>query len=124
MARDVAIANGALGHRAPRWRVPTREEKVAKGYLIAQIEVHDARAYQEYGEKVPATLVGYEGEFLVRGGRIEPLEGDGPPQRTVVLEFPSLARARVWYESKGYQALIPLRQAAAVTHSFLVEGDD
>ena len=25
---------------------------MAKGYLIAQIEIHDARAYQEYGEKV------------------------------------------------------------------------
>ena len=95
---------------------------MAKGYLIAQIEVHDSRAYQEYGEKVAATLVGYEGEFLVRGGRIEPLEGDGSPQRTVVLEFPSLARARDWYESDGYQALIPLRHAAAATHSFLVEG--
>ena len=97
---------------------------MAKGYLIAQIEIHDAKAYQAYAEKVRATLAGYEAEFLVRGGRIEPLEGEDPPQRTVVLEFPNLARARDWYESEGYQALIPLRQAAAVTNSFLVEGDD
>ena len=97
---------------------------MAKGYLIARIEVHDARAYQAYAEKVAASLVGYDAEFLVRGGRIEPLEGDDPLPRAVVLGFPSLARARDWYESKGYQALIPLRQAAAVTHSFLVEGAD
>lgn len=97
---------------------------MAKGYLIGQIGVHDARAYQEYAQKVPASLVRYEGEFLVRGGGTETLEGDAPLQRIVVLEFPSLSRARDWYESEGYQALIPVRQAAAVTHSFLVEGDD
>ena len=97
---------------------------MAKGYLVSQVEVHDPEAYREYAEKVPATLVDYEGSFLVRGGRIEPLEGEAPPQRTVVLEFPNLARAREWYESEGYQALIPLRQAAAVTRSFLVEGPD
>ena len=97
---------------------------MAKGYLISQVDVHDTEAYREYGAKVPATLVGSEGRFLVRGGRIEPLEGDAPPQRTVVLEFPSLAHARNWYESDAYQALIPLRHAAAVTRSFLVEGPD
>jgi uncharacterized protein (DUF1330 family) len=101
-----------------------REDTMAKGYLIAQVEVHDTEAYREYGEKVPATLVPFEGRFLVRGGRIEPLEGDAPPQRTVVLEFPSLDHARNWYESDAYQALIPLRHAAAVTRNFLVEGPD
>ena len=97
---------------------------MAKGYLIAEVDVHDTEAYREYAAKVPATLVGFEGRFLVRGGRIEPLEGDAPPQRIVVTEFPSLAHARDWYESDAYQALIPLRHAAGVTRSFLVEGPD
>ena len=100
------------------------EGTMAKGYMVAQVDVHDTEAYQEYGAKVPATLVEFEGRFLVRGGRIEPLEGDAPPQRTVVIEFPSLAHARNWYHSDAYQALIPLRHAAAETRSFLVEGPD
>lgn len=97
---------------------------MAKGYLIAQVDVLDTEAYREYAAKVPGTLVGFEGRFLVRGGRIEPLEGDAPPPRTVVLEFPSLAHARNWYHSEAYQELIPLRHAAGVTRSFLVEGPD
>jgi uncharacterized protein (DUF1330 family) len=123
-----------MGQCGREWRHPpviasrddgaNPEGTMAKGYLIAQVEVHDPEAYQEYGAKVPATLVGFDGRFLVRGGRIEPLEGDPPPQRTVVLEFPSLAHARDWYESDAYQALIPLRHAAAVTRNFLVEGPD
>ena len=97
---------------------------MAKGYMIAQVDVHDTEAYREYAAQVPATVVPFEGTFLVRGGRFEPLEGDPPPQRTVVLEFPSLAHARNWYESDAYQALIPLRHAAAVTRNYLVEGPD
>jgi len=97
---------------------------MAKGYMIAHVEVHDPEAYKEYAEKVPATVLPYGGKFLVRGGRIEPLEGDAPPGRTVVTEFPSLAHARDWYHSDAYQALIPLRHAAAVTRNFLVEGPD
>jgi uncharacterized protein (DUF1330 family) len=97
---------------------------MAKGYLIAQVDVHDPEAYREYAAQVAGTLDGTEGKFLVRGGRIEPLEGEAPPQRTVVLEFPSMADARNWYESDAYQALIPIRHAAAVTRSFLVEGPD
>jgi uncharacterized protein (DUF1330 family) len=97
---------------------------MAKGYMIAQVEVHDTEAYREYATRVPATVAAFGGEFLVRGGRIEPLEGDAPPQRTVVIEFPSLAQARDWYESDAYQALIPLRHAAAVTRNYLVEGPD
>ena len=49
---------------------------MAKGYLIARIEVHDETAYREYAQKVSATLVGYEGKFLVRGGKTEPPEGE------------------------------------------------
>jgi uncharacterized protein (DUF1330 family) len=97
---------------------------MTKTYMIAQVDVHDPEAYKEYAAKVPPTLVEFEGKFLVRGGRIEPVEGDAPPQRTVVLEFPSLEHARGWYESDAYQALIPLRHAAAVTRSFFVEGPD
>ena len=97
---------------------------MAKGYMVAQIEVHDTEVYREYASKVPATVAAFEGEFLVRGGRIEPLEGDPPPPRTVVIEFPSLAHAREWYQSDAYQALIPLRHAAGVTRNFLVEGPD
>jgi uncharacterized protein (DUF1330 family) len=101
-----------------------QEERVPKGYLISQIRIHDPETYRRYAAQVAATLSGYDARFLVRGGTIEPLEGEGPPPRTVVLEFPSLTRAREWYYSDGYQALIPIRQSASVANSFLVEGAD
>jgi uncharacterized protein (DUF1330 family) len=52
----------------------------------------------------------YGRRFAVRGGRHETLEGDWRPQRIVVLEFPSVERAREWYSSPEYQEIIPLRE--------------
>jgi uncharacterized protein (DUF1330 family) len=31
------------------------------------------------------------------------------PTRLLIIEFPTLAAARAWYESPEYQALLPLR---------------
>lgn len=92
-------------------------------YVIVDVEVTNAEAYEEYRRQVPATLEQHGGKFAVRGGRYETLEGDWRPQRIVVLEFPDFERARQWYDSPEYQAIVPLRTRNART-SFLplVEG--
>jgi uncharacterized protein (DUF1330 family) len=81
------------------------------GYVIAIIDVTNAEDYKEYARQVPATIAKYGGRYLVRGGKMETLEGEWPGSRTVILEFPSLERAREWYDSPEYQPLRPLRQA-------------
>jgi uncharacterized protein (DUF1330 family) len=64
-------------------------------YLISQIEVHDPQGYDEYRKLVGPSLAKYGGKFVVRGGRIEVLEGNWAPKRIVVCEFASADRARV-----------------------------
>ncbi len=95
---------------------------MSKGYLLAQIEVTDPAAYGEYTKHVGATVTAYGGRFLVRGGDPERLEGEAPVRRVVVLEFDSPARAREWYHSKEYQAVLPLRLRAATGDVFLLTG--
>ncbi len=72
------------------------------GYVIADVDVHDPEGYKEYTALVPATLEPFGGRFAVRGGAYEVLEGSWRPRRLVVLEFPSVERARAWYESAEY----------------------
>ena len=92
-------------------------------YVIVDVQVTDPQAYEEYRRQVPATLERYGGRFAVRGGRYETLEGSWQPQRIVVLEFPDYERARQWYDSPEYQAIIPLREQHARTNFLtLVEG--
>ncbi|WP_216319808.1 DUF1330 domain-containing protein [Deinococcus aestuarii] len=92
-------------------------------YIIGLIDVQDPEGYPTYSQQVPATLEPYGGQFLVRGGQPEALEGTAP-ERVVVLAFPSAEQARGWYESEEYARLRPLRQQMASGHLVLVHGVD
>lgn len=92
------------------------------GYVVAIVDVTDTEGYQEYSRHVPATIAKYGGHYLVRGGRMELREGEWPGLRTVILEFPSLARALEWYDSPEYRPLRPIRQKNAYSRIALFEG--
>ena len=91
-------------------------------YVIAEVDVADPAAYEDYRKQVPATVAKYGGRFIVRGGKVEPLEGGWSPRRLVVLEFPSMEQAQKWYRSSEYAPLIALRQRASRGRLVLVEG--
>jgi uncharacterized protein (DUF1330 family) len=92
-------------------------------YVIASVtEAHDAEALAEYRRRNTAAVEAHGGRFLVRGGAIEPFEGDWSPLRVVVMEFDDVEAARAWYASPAYQEAIPIRQGASTTDIILVEG--
>jgi uncharacterized protein (DUF1330 family) len=91
-------------------------------YVIADVTVTDLPAMEEYRKQVPATLAKYGGRFLVRGGAHQTVEGDWKPTRLVVIEFPSLADARRWYDSEEYRAPKALRMRAGRTSVVIVDG--
>jgi uncharacterized protein (DUF1330 family) len=91
-------------------------------YVIAEVSVHDAKLYEEYRRGVPATIEAYGGRFLVRGGEVDSKEGGWAPSRIVVLEFPSIERARAWYGSSEYAPLLAMRLKAASSKLLIVEG--
>lgn len=91
-------------------------------YVIVDLEVTDPARYAEYRQQVPATVAAFGGRFLVRGGEHEVVEGNWRPRRLVVLEFPSLAQARRWYDSDEYRGPKALRFAASSANLVFVEG--
>lgn len=91
-------------------------------YVVAEVEVTDPAAYEEYRKLVPATIAKYGGKFLVRGGATESKEGGWQPKRLVVLEFASMARAREWYHSPEYAPALAIRLKAARSKVVLAEG--
>jgi len=91
-------------------------------YLIADVDVRDAQAYEEYRQEVPGVIAAYGGRYLVRGGTVLRLEGAAAMHRVVVLEFADMAKLKAFYESAEYQRLIPLRQKASRSSLFAVEG--
>jgi uncharacterized protein (DUF1330 family) len=91
-------------------------------YVIVDIEVTDPAGFDEYRQRVPATLAAHEGRFLVRGGAYEVVEGSWRPRRLVVLEFPSLAQARRWYDSEEYREPKAMRLRTSKANIVFVEG--
>jgi uncharacterized protein (DUF1330 family) len=84
--------------------------------------VTDPALYEEYRKQVMAVVTRYGGKFIVRGGRVETLEGGWAPQRFVALEFPTMEQAQKWYRSPEYAPLIELRKKASRGKLLLVEG--
>ena len=91
-------------------------------YVVVEVEVNDPVRYENYKAMVPPSLEAYGGRFLVRGGKVETLEGDWSPQRFVMVEFPSVVRARAWWASEEYAEAKALRQATASTQMIVVAG--
>ncbi|HEY3402031.1 MAG TPA: DUF1330 domain-containing protein [Ohtaekwangia sp.] len=93
-----------------------------KAYIIVDVNVKDPVRYEEYKKLTPGSLVPFDGRFIVRGGSTETLEGDWQPGRIVVLEFPSVEKAKAWWSSAGYAPAKAIRQSASDTQMILVEG--
>jgi uncharacterized protein (DUF1330 family) len=105
---------GAIAIHAQQVRTPP-------AYVVAELDVTDPVTYQKYSAKVPETLAPFNGHFIVRGGNIQAVEGVAP-KRLVVIAFDSVEKARGWYDSPAYRAILPMRLSSAKTRLFIVEG--
>jgi uncharacterized protein (DUF1330 family) len=79
-------------------------------------------SYERYKQLAPAAIAAYGGRYLARGGPSQTLEGEWQPSRLVILEFPTLEKARAWWDSGEYAPAKKLRHASARTEMVLIEG--
>jgi uncharacterized protein (DUF1330 family) len=93
-------------------------------YMIARINVTDWDKYNEYLKVTPGVIAKYEGRFIVRGGKTVTLEGPEEKWRTVVVEFPDLAKAKEFYYSAEYADAKKIREGAALAQFVAIEGID
>jgi uncharacterized protein (DUF1330 family) len=92
-------------------------------YLIVDMQISQPEQYRQYMAQAPAAVQAAGGEYLVRGGRFEVLEGDWQPERLAVLRFPSYEQAKAFYDGEMYrQARAQREGATAFFNMVLVEG--
>jgi uncharacterized protein (DUF1330 family) len=94
---------------------------VPKGYVIGRAEVTNAAAWGQYAAKATEAMKKYGGNPIVRGGKMETVEGHGVA-RNVVIEFPSYEAARAYAHSAEYAAAKKLREGAGTIDLVIVEG--
>jgi uncharacterized protein (DUF1330 family) len=95
---------------------------MAKGYWIAFYRsIKDADAVAAYAKLGGAAIVAAGGRFLARGVPAQTYEA-GLKERTVVVEFPSVAAAVGCHDSEGYQASLKILGNAAERDFRIIEG--
>jgi uncharacterized protein (DUF1330 family) len=91
-------------------------------YVIVDVDVTDPVAFERYRKEIGENVTAFGGRFLVRGGATEVLEGEWTPKRLVILEFPTMAKAKAWYGSPEYAPLLDLRKASASSSLVIADG--
>ncbi len=91
-------------------------------YVIAEIDILDAKEYEEVKRLTPMTIAAYGGTYLARGGPSESLEGNWTPKRLVILEFESIERAKQWWDSPEYRPVKAMRTRCAAVNMIVTEG--
>jgi uncharacterized protein (DUF1330 family) len=92
-----------------------------KGYVIGRANVTNPTAWAEYAAKAGEAMKKYGGNPIVRGGKMETVEGQGVP-RNIVIEFASFEAAQTYARSPEYAAARKLRQGAGSLDLVIVEG--
>jgi uncharacterized protein (DUF1330 family) len=97
-------------------------EQPMAAYVISDVEPLDRALIDAYRSLAEASIAQYGGRYIVRGGTIDPVEGDWTPKHIVVVEFPTMARAREWYRSPEYAEALKVRQTALKRRLIFVDG--
>ncbi len=101
-----------------------RLEHSMPAYLVTFICVTDPEMFRQYRKLAVPAVAKYGGRFLVRDGARTLLEGRFDDNELVLIEFPSVARARIFYDSPEYQAARDKRIGSADFNMMIVEGVD
>jgi uncharacterized protein (DUF1330 family) len=90
--------------------------------LFENLEITDPARLEDYKQRTAPVVRRYGGRYVVLGGPAERLEGTWQPAFPVMIEFPTRADARRWYDSDEYRELKALRQSAGRFGGVLIDG--
>ncbi|HZW79562.1 MAG TPA: DUF1330 domain-containing protein [Candidatus Deferrimicrobiaceae bacterium] len=91
-------------------------------YLISDITLRDREAFETYRTRAANAIHQYGGRYLARLGEVQVLEGSWNPNMIVIVEFPSLERAREWYRSPEYAYALEVHDKALSRNLIFVDG--
>ena len=95
---------------------------MSAGYVIAQLKVTNQENYKEYVAKVSEVVKKFDGEYLVRNGEHQVVEGEDNFPRIVIIKFPTYERALEWYNSDEYKPIKPIRLANSEANGIIIKG--
>ena len=95
---------------------------MAAGYVIARLKVTNPENYKEYVAKVSEVVKKYDGEYLVRNGEYQVVEGEDNFPRIVIIRFPTYEKALEWYHSEEYKPIKNIRLQNSEGSNIIIRG--
>ena len=89
--------------------------------VITKTRTRDAGELALYAKQAPVFMAGHAATFLARFGACEVKEG-AAVEGVAIIEFPTLAEAKAWYESPAYQEASQHRFRGGDYDIVIVEG--
>lgn len=92
-------------------------------YMVILAEISDPEKFKDYAVRAAELVTEFGGEYIVRAGTSQCLEGDWPDEtRLVISKWPTLDHARAFWDSPGYNKIKKLRQGNSTVRVRLIEG--
>ena len=93
-------------------------------YVVALNDVKDEAGYKnEFLPPVLKAIADHGGKYVAGGfNKTTTLNGAPPPNRVVIVQFESLAKVKVWWDSEERKAATKIGEKYATLNTFAVEG--
>lgn len=91
-------------------------------FLICDVQVKNREKLKEYLSLSEHTLALYGGKFHAQAGKVELIEGTWNPNVIIVAEFPSMDKAKEWYNSEEYAKALKVKPEALDRNMIIVDG--
>src|SRR5262249_31017466 len=105
-----------------RIKFGNREERAIAAYLMVQMTVSDPAQYRVYSKAVVPLIEKHGGKFIIRGGKVQPLEGRRDGRRMVVFRVSVHGSAQGLLELSGIYPGEETARDAAVLAVWAAEG--
>jgi uncharacterized protein (DUF1330 family) len=91
-------------------------------FVIARVNITDREQYRQYLAVAPSVILKYGGQVIARSETAVTLEGPEERRKIILIEFPSIERAREFYDSPEYRHARGLRKESASGEMIVVDG--
>ncbi|MGY9010312.1 MAG: DUF1330 domain-containing protein [Rhodobacterales bacterium] len=96
---------------------------MSKAYVLVDTKISNNENYEVYKSKAKPIAEKFGGKYLTRGGEMDVVQSDlWSPTRLVLVEFPSIEKARAFHSSEDYADVKKIRIENAESTLVILEG--
>jgi len=81
-------------------------------FLICDVKVKNRDKLKDYLALSEHTLAPFGGKFHAQAGKTECIEGTWSPKVIIIAEFPTMDKAKEWYNSAEYSKALEVKSEA------------